>query len=215
MILNSYTILDAFLSLLRFGLGALVLLLAILALLAWYRRAPSIDEASGVENRSHLLLLAAGVLLVLNVASWPLFYLLLQSYVPEWPSVMCIYGVTQIGAGSIGPSRFLPALVTALQVTKPVLVFLSGAWFVLHLVNRDTRTAPLTGRVLLLAVLLGLLVVADAGIEIAYLIIPKKEEFLSTECCTADSTRTIASFASFREPRRMMTTGRCSLSTTR
>src|SRR3954447_3858665 len=126
----------------------------------------------------------AGLLLAVNVLSWPVLYLLLQSYVPEWPGVMCIYGVTRVGAGSLGPSRFLPALVTTLQAMKPALIFLSGAWFVLHLVNRRTRTAPLTGRVLLLVVLLGLVAAGDAGVELAYLAIPKKEVFLSAGCCT-------------------------------
>jgi hypothetical protein len=184
MILNSYAVLDGFLTLLRLGLGVLVLFLSVSALRDWTRNRLHLDDASRVEDRCQLLFLAAGVLLVLNIASWPLFYLLLQSYVPEWPGVMCIYGVTRIGAGSLGPSRFLPALVTTLQALKPALVFLSGAWFVLHLINRRTRTAPLTGRVLLLLLVLGVVVVADAGTELAYLIIPKKEVFLSTGCCT-------------------------------
>jgi hypothetical protein len=67
---------------------------------------------------------------------------------------------------------------------KPALVFLSGAWFVLHLLNRQTRTGPLTGRLLLLLVLTGAVAVADAGVETAYLVIPKKEVFVSTGCCT-------------------------------
>ena len=121
----------------------------------------------------------------LNVLAWPIFYLLLQSYVTEWPGVMCIYGVTRVGAGSLGSSRFLPPLLDTLQVTKPLLVFLSGAWFALHLVDRRTRTAPLTGRVLLLLLAASLLACADAAAELAYLSIPKKEEFLSSGCCTA------------------------------
>src|SRR5262249_38031691 len=145
--LNSYAVLDGFLSLLRLGLGVLVLVLAFSALKAWAGERHRLEWISGVENRCHLLFLASGVLLVLTVASWPLFYLLLQSYVPEWPNVMCIYGVTRIGAGSVNSSRYLPALVTALQAIKPALVFLSGSWFVLHLVNRRTRTAPLMRQV--------------------------------------------------------------------
>jgi hypothetical protein len=120
----------------------------------------------------------------LNLASWPLFYLLLQSYVAEWPGVMCIYGVTQIGAGSLGPSRFLPGLLATLQVVKPALVFVTGTWFVLYALNRRTPTAPLTSRVLLAAVVLGLFAVFDSAAEAAYLVIPKKEEFLSSGCCT-------------------------------
>jgi len=97
---------------------------------------------------------------------------------------MCIYGVTQVGAGSVGPSRFLPGLLTALQVLKPALVFLTGAWFVLYWVNRRTATGPLMPRVLLATLLLGLVAAGDSAAEEAYLIIPKKEEFLAAGCCT-------------------------------
>jgi hypothetical protein len=184
MILNAYAVLDAFVALLRLGLGLLVLGLGVAAWRTWRRRAAVPEDRKALEDRCYLLLLLGGFLLGLNVVAWPIFYLLLQSYVPEWPGVMCIYGVTRIGAGSLGPSRFLPPLVTALQVAKPALVFLSGAWFVLYLVNRRTRTAPLTGRVLLVLLAAGLLAVADAAAEVAYLAIPKQEERLSAGCCT-------------------------------
>jgi hypothetical protein len=185
MILNAYAVLDAFVSLLRLGLGLLVVGLAFSSWRLW-RRSGAVPEVRPVlEDRCYLLFLTASLLLGLNVLSWPLFYLLLQSYVPEWEGVMCIYGVTRVGAGSVGPARFLPPLVTTLQAMKPALVFLSGAWFLLYLVNRGTSTAPLTGRVLLLVLLAGLLGATDAAAEGAYLVIPKKEEFLSTGCCTA------------------------------
>jgi hypothetical protein len=96
---------------------------------------------------------------------------------------MCIYGVTQVGTGSLGPSRLLPSLLAALQVIKPALVFLTGAWLVLYWVNRHTATAPLMPRVLFVLILLGLFAVVDSVIEGAYLAIPKKEEFLSAGCC--------------------------------
>jgi hypothetical protein len=183
MILNAYTVLDAFTSLLRLLFGLLVVAQALPAWWHWNAALPS-ERKRFLEDRSYLLFLLAILLLVLNVASWPLFYLLLQSYVSEWPGVMCVYGVTQIGTGTIGPSRFLPGLLTALQATRPALVFLTGAWFVLYWVNRRTATAPLMARVLFVGVLVGLLAVADAGIEGAYLAIPKKEEFASAGCCT-------------------------------
>jgi hypothetical protein len=188
MILNAYSVLDAFLSLLRLGLGLSIVGLGWFAWLAWRRRKQEPQGGQTPEDRLHLLLLFAGVLLWLNVLSWPTFYLLLQSYVPQWPGVMCIYGVTQIGAGSLGVSRFLPPLVTALQAMKPVLVFLSGSCLVLHLINRRTRTAPGTGRVLVLLLASGVLAIADAAAEMTYLVIPKKEEFLSSGCCTSAYT---------------------------
>ncbi len=182
--LNAYAVLDGALSLLRLGLGLLVVVLWFAAWRAWRRRAADPEGQKALEDRCYLLFMLSGLLLVFNIVSWPLLYLLLQSYVPQWPDVMCIYGVTKIGTGAAGPSRFLPPLLAALQVMKPVLVFLSGAWFVLHLVNRGTQTAPLTGRVLLALVGAGLLAAADAGSEVAYIAIPKKDQPAYEGCCT-------------------------------
>jgi hypothetical protein len=153
---------------------------------AWLRqRRPTLPEDRKVlEDRNYLLSLLGLLLLGLNLVSWPLLYLLLQSYVPEWPGVMCIYGVTQVGAGSVGSSRFLPTLLATLQTLKPLLVFVSGAWFVLYLLNRHTQTGPLLRWIFLALVAFGLLTVMDAAAELAYLGIPKKEETLATGCCT-------------------------------
>ncbi len=183
VILNGYAVLDGFVSLLRLLLAWPLFGAALFAWQGWRRGDPSPERRKVLEDRYYLLFLLAGLLLALNVLAWPLFYLLLQSYVSAWPDVMCIYGVTQVGAGTVGPSRFLPPLVSALQVSKLLVVFVSGAWFVLHLVNRRTPTAPLTGRVLLLLAGASLLAGADAAGETAYLVIPKKEVFLSGGCC--------------------------------
>jgi hypothetical protein len=177
MILNSYAILLGFVALLRLVLGLVVLGVGVSA---WRVR-----DRFALEDRSYLVFLLALLLGGLNLASWPLLYLLLQSYVPEWTGVMCIYGVTQIGANSIGPSRFLPGLLHFLQLAKPALVFLSGAWLVLYLLNRRTQTAPLLPRLFWVLLPLGALVLADAAAELAYLAIPKKEETLSNGCCCA------------------------------
>jgi hypothetical protein len=185
VIVNSYAVLDAFVSLLRLGLGLLIFSTALVAWKSWRRSRTDPETRKSLEDRCYLLFLMSGLLVALNVLAWPIFYLLLQSYVSEWPGVMCIYGVTRVGAGSLGSSRFLPPLLATLQTTKPLLVFLSGAWFVLYLVDRLTRTAPLTGRVLLLLLAASFLAGADAAAELAYLVIPKKEEFLSRGCCTA------------------------------
>jgi hypothetical protein len=187
MILNAYAVLDAFVALLRIGLGGLVLLLGVSALRAWWGSGRLPEKRKALEDRCYLLFLLGGLLLCLNVVAWPMFYLLLQSYVPQWDGIMCIYGVTQIGTKSINSSRHLPSLIMAVQIFKPILIFLSGAWFVLYLVNRRTRTAPLTGRVLLVLLLAGGLTVADAGAEVTYIAIPKTPDavkFQSGGCCT-------------------------------
>lgn len=183
MIVNPYAVLDVFVALLRLPLSVTLIVLGVLAWRHW-RRAGTPEERAGLENHCYLLLTLAVVLQWLNVLSWPLFYLLLQSYVPEWPGVMCIYGVMQIGTGSGGPSQYLPALLWHLQALKPALVFLSGAWFALYLVHRSSRTGPLLGRIILLLVLLGIVALFDAAAELTYLLIPKKEVFPSAGCCT-------------------------------
>ena len=99
MIVNAYAVLTAFVSLLQFAMGLLV----ITSSLGRRRVGTPVD----VENRPYLLLLLSFLLLGLNLASWPLLYALLQSYVPSWPDVMCIYGVTRIGTGSVGSARHL------------------------------------------------------------------------------------------------------------
>jgi hypothetical protein len=182
MILNAYAMLDGFVTLLRLLLGILLVGLTLSALRR-QGRSISLEERRLFEDRCYLVVLLAGVLLVLNLASWPFFYLLLQSYVKEWPGVMCIYGVTQVGLGSYGLSRFLPGLVKTLQVLKPVLVFASGSWFVLYLVNRRTATAPLWTRVLWVILGVGMLAALDAAAEAAYLVIPKREAQLAVGCC--------------------------------
>jgi hypothetical protein len=183
MILNAYAVLDGFISLLRLFSGLLVIVLAAFAWRQW-RRAPLPEQRQTLEDRSYLLFLLSFLLLGLNLASWPLFYLLLQSYVPQWPDVMCIYGVTQVGKGTLGTSRFLPALVETLQFSKPALVFLTGACFVLYWINRRSISSPVLGRVLLGLFILGVVDVVDAGTELAYLVIPKNEKFPSLGCCT-------------------------------
>jgi len=183
MILNTYAVLAAFTSVLGFLLGLLILGFGLFALRQCWRQGDP-EAKKAVESRSALLLLLALLLVSLNVVSWPLLYLLLQSYVPQWPGVMCIYGVTQVGAGSLGTSRFLPGLLRTLQLTKPLLVFLSGAWFVLYVINRRCATAPLIRRVFVVMLVVAALAEVDALAEGAYLVIPKKEEFLASGCCT-------------------------------
>jgi hypothetical protein len=186
MILNTYAVLLAFVALLRVGLGLLVVGLGVAA---WRGRgvAVSPEGRESLEDRSYLVFLLALLLLSLNLVSWPLLYLLLQSYVPEWPGVMCIYGVTQIGTDSLGPAHYLPGLLRFLQLTKPALVFLSGAWFVLYLLNRRTATGPLLNRLFVVLLPLGALAAAEASAELAYITIPKREEFPPGGCCVADA----------------------------
>lgn len=191
MILNGYAVLSVFLALVELVLGALVLRFGVVALRR--RAAPEPGAGDVADSRLALLFLLSGLLTAVAVLAWPLLYLLLDSYVPQWEGVMCIQGVSRIGTGSLGAAGWLPTLVDALQVTKPLLVFAAGAWLVLHLVDRRTRTSPLRRRVLGLVVAAGALAAVDAALQLAYVGIPKKEQFLAQGCCTVGFGSTLAS----------------------
>jgi len=183
MILTPYSLIAGFVAVLQFPLGLLVVRHGM--------RVGRHDEATSRaasrdqgEERQYLLLLLVPVTLSLSLLGWPLLYALLQSYVPEWPSAMCIYGVTRIGAGSAGASRSLPALLSLLQLLKPVLLFAAGSWFVIYRLHRESPDGTLLRSLGVLAVVVGCLLIADAAVQSAYLVIPKRSESLSTGCCT-------------------------------
>ena len=113
MILNSFSVIDGFFCFIRFAVAAQVFGLAVSAWRTASRSAALAPFASfqdgerafeSGENRGYLLFLSALTLFIISLAGWPLLYALLQSYVPQWDGVMCIYGVTRIGAGASGSS---------------------------------------------------------------------------------------------------------------
>jgi hypothetical protein len=176
VIVNPFSVVAAFVSVVEVVLGAATLVLAALAL----RRR---GDASP-ESRLHLLILLAATLLGLAAVGWPLLYIVLESYVPRWPGVMCIQGVARVGTGSTGASAWLPTLLTTLELLRPAAAFVAGAWLVVHVANRRTRTAPLTSALLVLLAAAGVVSLASGAVESAYLLIPKEERFLADGCCT-------------------------------
>lgn len=146
--------------------------------------------ASHVEHLLYLTAVLAYALLGLSLLSWMLLYLILDSFVPQWPGAMCIYGVTRIGAGASGPQAWLPSLVTAAQVLKPLLVFAAGGAVVLYRVYRRVGTRELLPRVAVGLLAMSLVAVVDAAAELAYLSIPKREAPVTTGCCSASAVET-------------------------
>ena len=176
---NAYSLVAGFTSGLELLLGGI----AVAAALRLRRRLRS--GSPGAADAVPALFLPGAILAGLALASLPLLYLLLRSLVPLWDGVMCVTGVTRIGTGSEGAARYLPPLLGVLAFTKVALVVATGAWLVVHLVDRRTRTAPLARTVVLLLAVAGGLAVVAASAELAYLGIPKRERFLASGCCTA------------------------------
>jgi len=131
------------------------------------------EHETSTENRLYLaFLLVAGALLCRGLG-WPLFYLMLQSFIPDVPGAMCIFGTTQV----------MPVLIRSLEVLKPILFFLIGAWFILYGIDRSTKAYSLTKRKFLffwvLCVLAGLDAIGDMALAITY-----APPGIPVTCCT-------------------------------
>lgn len=173
MHLDPYSVLVGFVGVVEIGVAC-----ALLAVVA--RR----GAAGADDDRGPLRAWTGFVLAALSLVSWPVLYLWLQSLVPRWADVMCIQGVTRVGAGDPGPARFFAPLVAVAQATKPVLAFLAGTWLVLHRTDRRTGSAPLSGRLRGVLALLALVALVDASASLGALGIPKDDRSLSVGCCT-------------------------------
>ncbi|HUY35781.1 MAG TPA: hypothetical protein VMV69_23760 [Pirellulales bacterium] len=176
---NGYAVIGGFLELLRFGAASVAVVLGARTL-CFSSRA----SRSRLENSSYLSALLAYLLLGLALASWIVLYLLLDSFVPESPGAMCIYGVTRIGDGSPGLTGWLPSLIAGVQIMKPVLVFVAGAVVVLYWLYRRAGTPTLLPRFVAGLLALGVLSLGDVAAETTYLLVPKRDVPLTTGCCS-------------------------------
>lgn len=185
MIFDASSVAAGFLAAFRVGLAVAVVVTSVKALQA-ASRARTAGERDAAEVVALRPALPAMALYALCVASWPLLVEVLAGYVPLWGSVMCIDGVTRIGEGNVGPARHLPWLLDLLFALKPLLLLAGGAWLVTHLVRRRAHGRPGVLAPALLLVL-GVLALLDGAAEVAYLVIPKREETLSAGCCVVTS----------------------------
>src|SRR5258705_3949557 len=110
MSLDAFSVIVAFLAVLEVALGITAVTLGIREM----RASPS--TAAAGDDRRPLLVLVGATLLAVALVSLPLFYLLLGSWVPRWPGVMCVEGVRRIGLGSEGAAGWLPSLVAAVDI---------------------------------------------------------------------------------------------------
>jgi hypothetical protein len=107
--------------------------------------------------------------------------MLLASWVPRWPGIMCIEGVRRIGTGTTGAARWLPGLVAAIDWTKLLAIFAAGTWAIL----RRAPGAPAARSAAFAAIVLGMVASCDGAAALAYVAIPKEEVFPSTGCCSS------------------------------
>ncbi len=171
MIITPYTVITLFIAVLT-GIIAVILFVSSSRVYLGLDGGASDTGRTEAENRSYLLLLLAKVVLYAKLLSWPLLYVTLQSYVPYLPGSMCIFGVTQAQ----------PALSGVIQILKPLSFLLIGGWLLLNRLDRTTETAPLFRRKILFLSLVSILVAAESGAEVAYLV--GFESQADVGCCT-------------------------------
>ncbi len=137
-----------------------------------WRRSSTPEERTSLEDRSYLILLIMVIVLLIRLINWPLFYGTLQSFIHDIEGAMCIFGVTQVR----------PGLTRFLEFLKPIIFFLIGGWFILHILDRATKTSPLMGRKLLLLSLISIFVLIDSIGDILLMIEIAPGTLVS--CCT-------------------------------
>ncbi len=172
MILNVFTltvVFESFLTLILLvvGSGSALLLYKKAAGLDW------MEKKRYVENRSYLVFLLVATALVCRGLNWPLFYLMLQSFIPDVPGAMCIFGTTQV----------MPLLIRFLEVLKPISFFLIGAWFIVYGLDRSAKAYYLVPRQFLFFWVVCLLAAADAVGDLS-LALTYAPPGIPVTCCT-------------------------------
>src|SRR4030042_1279722 len=171
MILNALSITMIFIS----ALSALLAIwggISSLLLYGRWGRPSTPEEKTSLEERSYLILLIMVMVLLIRLINWPFFYGTLQSFISDIEGAMCIFGVTQVK----------PGLTRFLEFLKPVIFFLIGGWFILHVLDRATKTSPLMRRKLFLLSIISLLVLIDSLGDIFLILGIAPESLVS--CCT-------------------------------
>ncbi len=191
MIVNAYVVLAALAVLAEVLLGAALVTFAVRGIVARGTAVRTSDGRApapgGADAASPLLAATASRLLVATLASAVLLFLVLRSFVPQWPGVMCIQGVLRVGSHDTGAAAWLPGLLAAAAVLTGGTILATGVAAVVHGIDRETRTAPLARTVALAMALAGVLAVAQGAAVAAYLAIPKEKPSFASGCCTVDA----------------------------
>ncbi|HQU31361.1 MAG: hypothetical protein HRU72_08825 [Planctomycetia bacterium] len=170
MIINIYTLIMLFVAFLSLFLGGFLFYAAIKMLLG-FKPAIPLEIKSTYEQKGYLVFLMACVILSVRMLAWPWFYFMLQSFVPEVPGAMCMFGVTQI----------LPSTVTFLQIIKPISFFIMGGWLLCYYVDKAVPTSPLALRNLYFLLIACAVLLADSITDISYVL--RMKPLMSVSCC--------------------------------
>jgi hypothetical protein len=175
MILNPFALTALFVGTISLALTAGSVFSALYFYRQW-KRCESADEKARIGIRIHLSLLLLLTAFLLRLVSWPLFYILLQSYIPIVTGAMCIFGVT----------RVMPVFVAFLQILKPLAFFLIGGWLIFFRLDLSLRTPFPAGKSIRFLAVASAVAAVDCAAELLFIFLFTPPG-VAVSCCTAVS----------------------------
>jgi len=176
MIVNPWSVSALTVDTLSAGLAAMTLFNATRLLFSTSGKNLPPEGLTKVEDQLYLLFWMGVVLLMLRFLAWPLFYLVLHSFVPEVQGAMCIFGTRNL----------LPTLTRSLEILKPLLFFFGIIWLILFKLerfdsqHRDSRRGQRNSLILLFLCVIA--AAMDSGASAVLWV--KSSAELAVSCCT-------------------------------
>lgn len=178
MIVNPYSVSALTIDIVSFGLATVTAVKTSRLFFSRFRDNLVTGEAvTKLENDLYLLFWLGTVLFLIRLLSWPFFYLVLHSFVPEVVGAMCIFGATKL----------LPRLTLFLEGLKVLLFFCGMLWLFIFQLERlsEKHSGEKLQAATTMLYLLGfcaILALVECGGSIMLWI--KSSAELAVSCCT-------------------------------
>ncbi|HBA85945.1 MAG TPA: hypothetical protein DCZ95_17820 [Verrucomicrobia bacterium] len=171
MILNMYVVSYLLLSFLSLLVGGGAMVVGVRVALKW-KAGHSSEEQYQLEKKVYLSMTLVMLGFYMRLALAPLWFLMLQSFVPSIPGAMCLAGVHLLQT----PHSFISTIL------KFVLPMAYGYWLVLNALDRKIESQPLMKWKLYALLPLGLLMFFETFSDLRFVFSVKP---LFVNCCSS------------------------------
>ena len=171
MIITTTVVIYLLLTLLSLIVGAIALAMGIDASQQFNMGSPA-DQQYPLKKKADLCITLLMFGLYMRLALVPLWFLMLQSFMPSVPGAMCLFGVHLLKT----PDSFI---ATALKLLLPLVY---GFWLVLNAFERRSDALPLTKRTLHSLIPLGGLMLVESFFDCRF-VFAARPSFVV--CCNA------------------------------
>ncbi|MEI8353060.1 MAG: hypothetical protein WCG22_00950 [Lentisphaerota bacterium] len=171
MILNTTVVTYLLLSILSLAIGVVALVVGVAVARKWDQASPS-DQQYQLEKKVYLCMTLVMLGLYIRLTLVPLWFFMLQSFIPSIPGAMCLCGVHLLKT----PDSFI---ATALKFLVPMVY---GYWLVLNALDRKIETQPLMKRKLYSLIPLAGLMFLESFFDLRF-VFAVKPRFVN--CCSS------------------------------